>query len=145
MNGFSQSGGGKVLQSVQSAGAAQVDHTATYAAISGSVTITPKSANSKILISVNTLIYATAGAAWNVRLMRDTTQVAEWGDGAGTYAGYNDAGTNRNRHGFIFEDAAASAGVSHTYTLEVKELAGTVSSNSGGGGRGNDFLAMEVL
>ena len=147
-------GGGKVLQVVQatSTTSTNVTSTSTYGDLGLSVSITPSSATSKVLVLISQSLYSYRGSnntGYAIRLVRDSTAV--WTPSVGNY-----------QSGYVFLSGAASGGESaqmyNTFNLHYLDSPATTSATtyktqglcSGGnvnaqeGSNGSTIIVMEI-
>ena len=118
----------------------------------GTLSITPKYNNSKILVTFLNHIYVTENASdsWrgtNIRLLRDTTVI--YGDGTSEYGHGRFEQQDQNRYmayqtrQFLDSPSTASA---ITYKVQANSIAGVVNClfNNSGYGSGGNMTLMEI-
>ena len=132
---------GSVLQVVSTIKTDAFSTTSTsFVDVTGlSLSITPTSSSSKILILVSTWLGVASSSRTGVRLVRDSTAIG-FGSGAGTYnvSGYNadwasGAGDNLGCTSISFLDSPATTSAT-TYKIQQFTTTGTAYTNR----RGND-------
>ena len=129
-----------------------VNVSSTTMADIGTLSITPKYNNSKILVTFLTHIYVTENAsdAWrgtNIRLLRDSTVI--YGDGTSEYGHGRYERDDQNRYmayqtrQFLDSPSTASA---ITYKVQANSIAGLVNClfNNASYGSGGNMTLMEI-
>lgn len=140
---FEQLAPGKILQ-IQSAnmGAIVTNSTTTYADINLSVSITPASVNSTILILAFVPCYASSPGTALFNLLRDaTTLIDPWMGGYTNHAGANNGNTASMAH---HDSPATTSAI--VYKVQIKSSSGgaVVGTADGTNARRGRIIAIEI-
>jgi hypothetical protein len=118
-NAWAAAGGGKVLQVLMGTSSTATDNTTTTYADTGlTVTITPSATSSKILVLANHgTIAKKINTTVHLKLLRDSTDINQWGAGWLEYTNNND--TSGGSGTFTYMDSP-SLDVAITYKTQFK-------------------------
>ena len=111
---------GTVLQVKQGETSTEVLHTTSWADTGLSVSITPTSTSSKILVMVNQHCYKNGTSGGALRIMRGSTVIHS--DSA-IYQSYGDEAANRHFHNMQYLDSPSSTSAL-TYKTQAQEHSG---------------------
>lgn len=137
------SGGGKVLQVVQATYATQVNtSSSTYGDTGLSVTITPSSSTSKVMVIATHSGTGkdTSDTSAMIRLMRDATQAGVFAAIVGTTSSTT---TNISTATISYLDSPATTSAT-TYKTQIASAANTTKAFTGAGGGTSVIIAMEI-
>ena len=120
---------GTVLQVKEGSTTTEVAHTSAWADTNLSVSITPTSSSSKILVMINQHCYKNSGnCGGGLRIMRDSTVAFE---DSQTYQAYGSETSARFFHNMQYIDSPSTTNAI-TYKTQGKEHAGDFRTQQGG-------------
>lgn len=128
----------RILQVISDSTTAQVANaTQNFVDTGVSITITPQSASSKILLIANTAVYmADNGSEVTVRIVRGSTEI--------TKCRQNDGGINSHQTaGLLVLDSPATTNAT-TYKIQFANGSAGVTSYTSNGGNATTLVALEV-
>ena len=137
-------GGGKVLQAVMGTSSTGVDQTAVAFIDTGlTVTITPSATSSKILVLANHAVIATQGStSVHLELFRDSTSIADWGNGWLAYSGTSYVGGGGT---FTYLDSPSStSAIVYKTQFKCESAAGGNVAKVMAGNTDGSIIALEI-
>jgi len=144
-NTFAEAGGGKVLQVVQSifSGGKATTSTSFVDVANASVSITPSSTSSKVLVLVNAsdVQKSAAGVSGYIKIVRNSTDLISLGNQIGYTANSNWQNVGSVSGTYLDSPATTSA---TTYKLQFKTDNGTGTFYINSGGSDSMITVMEI-